>query len=176
CPHYLVLTEDDVERIGAAAKCAPPIRSADEQAALWRLLLADQIPMIASDHSPAPADLKQGDDFFGIWGGIASCQSTLPLLLTHGYHQRGMTLQQLAAVTSGNAAARFGLDSKGVIAEGADADLVLVDLDARSMLAAEDLAYRHPISPYVGMTLRGQVRQTWVRGKLVYGTLDNARA
>lgn len=169
CPHYLVLTEDDVKRIGAAAKCAPPVRSAQERDALWDLLLAGDVPMVASDHSPSPADLKQGDDFFAIWGGIASCQSTLSLLLTFGYHQRGMSLSQIAAVTSGNIAERFGLASKGRIAEGMDADLTLVDVDAACTLKADDLEYRHKISPYIGMALRGQVLKTWVKGRQVYG-------
>ncbi len=169
CPHYLVLTEDDVKRIGAAAKCAPPVRSAQERDALWDCLLAGDVPMIASDHSPSPADLKQGEDFFAIWGGIASCQSTLSLMLTYGYHQRGMSLSQIAAVTSGNIAERFGLASKGRIAEGMDADLTLVDVDAAYTLSADDLEYRHKISPYIGMELRGQVLRTWIGGEQVYG-------
>ncbi len=169
CPHYLVLTADDVESIGAAAKCAPPMRSAENQSALWERVLDGRIPMIASDHSPAPMSLKQGDDFFAIWGGIASCQSTLSLMLTYGYHQREMDLKQIAAVTSANVAERFGLTTKGRIAPGADADLTLADIDSSYTLRAEDLAYRHPISPYIGYELRGVVQKTWVKGRLVYG-------
>ena len=84
CPHYLVLTDEDVATIGAAAKCAPPIRSQEEQNALWHKLIAGDIDIVASDHSPAPMSLKQGYNFFSIWGGISGCQSTLPLLLTGG--------------------------------------------------------------------------------------------
>jgi allantoinase len=176
CPHYLVLTQDDVERIGAASKCAPPIRSAQARDDLWTLLLAqwtvtegDALMVIGSDHSPSPVSMKQSDNFFAIWGGIASCQSTLSLMLTAGYHQRGMELSQIAALTSYNTTQRFGLTSKGRIAEGADADLVLVDIDASYRLKADDLEYRHRISPYIGMELRGQVQKTWVGGKQVYG-------
>lgn len=169
CPHYLVLTDDDVERLGAVAKCAPPLRDVGEQAVLWHLLLNDQLPIIASDHSPAPMDMKQGDDFFAIWGGIASCQSTLSLMLTYGYHQRGMSLQKIAEVTSYNVAQRFSLSTKGLIAEGMDADFTLVDVDAQYRLTADDLAYKHQVSPYVGMDLHGKVHKTWVGGKQVYG-------
>lgn len=169
CPHYLALCDDDVMRIGAAAKCAPPVRSAAERDALWERVLAGDVPIIASDHSPAPSALKQGDDFFAIWGGIASCQSTLSLLLTHGYHARGMSLQQIAALSSHHTAQRFGLTDKGRIAAGMDADLTLVDVDAAYTLTADELAYRHKISPYVGHELRGIVHKTWVGGKLVYG-------
>lgn len=169
CPHYLVLTDADVERLGAVAKCAPPIRDAAEQAALWSKLADGTLPMVVSDHSPAPLDMKQGDDFFAIWGGIAGCQSTLPLLLTYGYHTGKLTLNQVAAVTSSNAAQRFGLTQKGRIAPGMDADFALVDLSAESVLSADDLEYTHKISPYVGLHLRGAVRSTWVNGRQVYG-------
>lgn len=169
CPHYLMLTDDDVERLGASAKCAPPIRSQVEQTKLWEKLLAGNIPIIASDHSPAPMELKQSDNFFEIWGGIAGCQSTLSLLLTEAYHKRGMSLQQIVALTSTNTANRFGLNNKGAIDIGMDADLALVDIDAEYTLQAEDLAYQHQISPYIGMELRGIVHKTWVGGNLVYG-------
>ncbi|MEQ8673843.1 MAG: allantoinase AllB [Aggregatilineales bacterium] len=169
CPHYLVLTDEDVIRLGASAKCAPPIRDAEEQAALWELVMSGDLPIIASDHSPAPPDIKTGDDFFAIWGGISSCQSTLSLLLTFGHHQLGMSLQQITAVTSTNTANRFGLEHKGKLIEGADADMTLVDIHASYTLTADDLEYRHKISPYIGMTLRGQVNHTWVGGEHVYG-------
>lgn len=169
CPHYLVLTDEDVVRIGASAKCAPPIHDADEQAALWELLVSGELPIVASDHSPAPPDIKTGEDFFAIWGGISSCQSTLSLMLTFGYHQLGMSLQKIAAVTSANTARRFGLENKGKLEVGADADMALVDIDADYTLTADDLEYRHKISPYIGMNLRGQVLHTWVGGEAVYG-------
>jgi allantoinase len=168
CPHYLVLTEQDVERIGAAAKCAPPPRNNIERDHLWSLVLGDRLPMIASDHSPSPLEMKQGEDFFAIWGGIAGCQSTLALMLTEGHHRRGMPLPQITAVTSYNTAQRFGLPNKGRVAVGYDADLALVDVDAEYVLNADDLRYRHKISPYVGMTLRGHVKHTIVGGKIVH--------
>ncbi len=169
CTHYLTLTDEDVERIGAAAKCAPPIRSQKEQDGLWMLLLRGNIPMVTSDHSPAPMSMKEDANFFKIWGGIAGCQSTLPLLLTVGYHQRHMSLQQIVSVTSYNAAQRFGLHSKGRIEVGADADLVLLNMDEGYTLQADDLEYRHKISPYIGRDFIGNVHSTFVNGAKVYG-------
>ena len=169
CPHYLVLTEDDVEGIGALAKCAPPVRSKQEQDELWAYLLDGALPMVTSDHSPAPASMKGGDDFFKIWGGISGCQSLLSLLLTEGYWERDLPLTTLARVTSAYVAQRFGVSPrKGRIEAGADADLVLLDLDGSSLLQANDLLYRHQHSPYVGRTLRGRVVRTLVRGTTVY--------
>ena len=79
CPHYLVLTERDMEQLGAVAKCAPPLRSSDDQRQL-RDRLSD-ITTIGSDHSPSPPEMKQRDNFFDVWGGISGCQHLLPLLL-----------------------------------------------------------------------------------------------
>ncbi len=165
CPHYLVLTEDDLETIGAAAKCAPPLRPAAEREALWRALMAGEIALVASDHSPAPAELKTGDDFFSIWGGIAGVQSTLPLLLTH---RRGMSLPAIAEVLSGAVARRFRLPGKGRLAVGADADLALVDLGAAWTLTVDDLRDRHRLSPYVGRRFQGRVVRTLLRGTTTY--------
>ena len=169
CPHYLVLTEDDLEELGAVAKCAPPLRARVEVEALWRALFDGSLPMVASDHSPAPASLKGGADFFKIWGGISGCQSTLHLLLTEGHERRALPLETIARITSGYVADRFGLaPAKGSLSAGADADLALVDLGHSAVLREEDLRYRHRHSPYVGRTLRGRVVRTLVRGTTVY--------
>jgi len=169
CPHYLVLSEEDVERLGAVAKCAPPIRSRDEQEALWRHLLDGTLPMVASDHSPSPPGMKEGESFFAVWGGISSCQSLLQLLLTEGHFNRGLPLAAIARVTSEYVARRFDVwPAKGSLAVGADADIVLVDLAASKTLEAADLHYRHKQSPYIGKTLRGRVVRTLVRGVAVW--------
>jgi len=165
CPHYLVLTEDDVERLGAMAKCAPPLRRQVEVEALWEHLRSGALPMVASDHSPAPASMKEGDDFFRVWGGISGCQHLLSLLLAEGHHERGIALSTVSRVTSGFVAERFGLaPDRGTLAVGASADLALVDLAATFTISHGDLQYRHRHSPYVGREVRGRVSRTLVRG------------
>ncbi|MDQ3930905.1 MAG: allantoinase AllB, partial [Chloroflexota bacterium] len=169
CPHYLVLTEDDVERLGATAKCAPPVRSRQVREELWAHVFAGTLPMVASDHSPAPASMKSSDNFFQVWGGISGCQTLLQLLLTDGYEERDLPLATIARLTAGYVAQRFGVSPrKGRIEVGADADLVLLDLNSSHVLAAEDLLYRHKQSCYVGRALRGRVVRTLVRGATVW--------
>ncbi|GAC1645649.1 MAG: allantoinase AllB [Ktedonobacteraceae bacterium] len=169
CPHYLVLSEDDMEALGAIAKCAPPLRSQEEREALWQQVFAGNVPMIASDHSPAPADMKTNANFFSVWGGISGCQSLLLLLLTEGYEHRSLPLKRIPALTAEYVAQRFGLLAhKGQLAEGADADMVLVDLQSRNVLQSTDLFYRHQHSPYVGKLLRGRIVQTLVRGNTIF--------
>jgi len=164
-----VLTEEDVERLGGVAKCSPPIRSQEEQEALWQHIFAGNLPMVVSDHSPAPADMKTDANFFKVWGGISGCQSLLQLLLTEGYNKRHLPLPVIASLTAENIARRFGLlGSKGRLAPGTDADFVLVNVQSRDQLRAADLFYRHKHSPYVGMMLRGKIVRTLVRGKTVF--------
>ncbi|HEY0756638.1 MAG TPA: allantoinase AllB [Ktedonobacteraceae bacterium] len=168
CPHYLVLTAEDVERLGAVAKCSPPIRARVEQELLWQQLLAGEIQFVGSDHSPAPPSLKTSANFFQVWGGISGCQSLLSLLLTEGYVARSLPLYLLTTLTAEAVARRFQIPRKGQIAPGADADLVLVDLQAQGVLRAEDLHYRHQQSPYLARSWQGQIVQTLVRGVTVY--------
>lgn len=169
CPHYLVLDEDDMEALGAVAKCAPPLRSQQEREALWQQVFAGNIPMITTDHSPAPASMKNDANFFHVWGGISGCQSLLSLLLTEGYEHRALPLTMIASLTAEYVAQRFGLASrKGRLTPGADADMVMVNLQDSYVLQASDLFYRHQHSPYAGRLLRGRIVQTLVRGTTIF--------
>jgi allantoinase len=171
CPHYLSFTDEDLERLGVTAKCAPPFRDVHEQQLLWRTLVAGHVDIVGSDHSPAQPSMKRGD-FLRAWGGIAGVQSTLAVLLEGGHHERGLPLTRIASLLAGKPAERFRLGRKGRVATGHDADLVLVDLNQPFVLRAEDLQQRHPMSPYIGMTFHGNVRRTIRRGETVF--LDGA--
>jgi allantoinase len=163
CPHYLLLSEDDVGRIGAAAKCAPPLRSEDERERLLAEVVAGRVDTIGSDHSPSPPDMKRSKDFFAVWGGISGVQTTLRSLLT-----LGLAPSLIAKLLSANVADRFRLPGKGGIRVGVDADLALVEVPCASVLNAGELLDRHRLSPYVGRTLKGAVRRTLVRGRTVF--------
>jgi allantoinase len=167
CPHYLLYTEEDVERLGGLAKCAPPFRTAGDREELWALLADGSLPMVVSDHSPSSPDLKRGDDFFALWGGISGCQSTRQLLL-EGAHNRSIDVSVIAAATATNVARRFGLASKGEVATGFDADLWIADLSHDSVVLREDLLYRHPFSAHEGQAIRGRTVRTFVRGRAVF--------
>jgi allantoinase len=163
CPHYLLFTEADMERLGAVAKCAPPFRDAGEQASLLAHLHAGRIDTIGSDHSPSPWTLKTDANFFRVWGGIAGIQHLLPLLL-----DLGVDPALVARLTAEQVARRFRFARKGRLAVGYDADLVLVDPRDEYEVTAEALLYRHRLSPYVGRRLRARVRRTIRRGETVF--------
>jgi allantoinase len=112
--------------------------------------------------------MKTSENFFEVWGGISGCQSLLQLLLTEGYAAQRVPLSLLASLTSEAVARRFDIPEKGFLAIGKEADLVLVNLQAKLTLQTSDLYYRHTHSPYIGRTLQGRIIQTLVRGSTVY--------
>jgi allantoinase len=167
CPHHLILTEEDAERLGMIAKCAPPLRSAAETEAMWAGVVAGDVPMVVSDHSPVPASAKRGDDVFAAWGGIAAGQSTMELLLTEGVAAGRIALDRVGELFAAAAARRFALPGKGRIEVGFDADLALVDLDDERVLHDSELRQRHSYSPFTGRTLRARVIRTILRGQTI---------
>jgi allantoinase len=167
CAHYLFFTEDDVERLGAVAKCAPPLRTANDRRELWDELGRDHVDIVASDHSPAPPAMKSGD-VIGAWGGIAGVQSTLAVLLEEGHHKRAVPLERISRLVAATPARRFRIRGKGSLEPGMDADLALVDLHRNVRLAAEHLHQRHPQTPYLGYAFRGAVRRTIRRGVTIF--------
>ena len=158
CPHYLLLDEEDAIAIGAPAKCAPPLRSAETVARMWEKLRAGEIDTLGSDHSPSSPDLKTGDNFFAIWGGISGIQHGHPLLLDQE--------QNLTGPASVNVAKRFKLRGKGSLSVGNHADFSIFIPDDRLIERCE-LLTRHPISPYLGMPLKHRVKATFLRGAKV---------
>ncbi|HEY2574467.1 MAG TPA: allantoinase AllB, partial [Verrucomicrobiaceae bacterium] len=162
CPHYLILTGDDMERIGAAAKCAPPMRDRSNLEAMWGHVGAGRIDTIGSDHSPSPWSMKEHDDFFKVWGGISSIQHSMPLLL-----DAGLDPEPLARLAAANPARRFRLRGKGRMELGAEADLALVETGAPHEISPAELFYRHQHSPYLHRSLRVWTRRTILHGRTV---------
>jgi allantoinase len=167
CPHYLHFTAEEIPDGATLFKCAPPIRSRTNREGLWKGLRDGIIDLIATDHSPCPPAMKQGN-FRQSWGGIASLSVAASVIWTE-MNQRSLPLTDLARWMSSEPAKLAGLQKqKGAIAKGHDADLVIFDPDAKFTLTKEDLHYRHPVSPYLGETLQGKVQATFLRGTAVY--------
>ncbi|MFA6807481.1 MAG: allantoinase AllB, partial [Eubacteriales bacterium] len=172
CGSYLALNIEDFEEIGPLCKCCPPVREQKHVESLWKAIENGEIDTIGSDHSPAPASLKEmgpGKNIFNTWGGISSAQSTLNVMLEEGYYKRNISLETITKVTSANPAKRFGLyPKKGTIAVGSDADFAIVDLNSSFTLKKDDLYYQHKHSPFVGKNFRGKVLYTILRGNTVF--------
>jgi allantoinase len=166
CPHYLTFAAEEITDGATEFKCAPPIREAENRERLWEELRAGRIAAVVSDHSPCTADLKAGS-FFDAWGGIASVQLGLRAVWTQA-RARGVGLEDVARWMSEGPAAIAGLERKGSIAEGKDADLVLFEPDEASEIDPTELHHRNPVTPYAGLRLDGRVAATYVRGVRVY--------
>lgn len=161
CPHYLLFNDEDAMRLGAAAKCAPPLRPETIRADLLTRVCREEIDTLGTDHSPCPPSMREGNDFFKIWGGIMGAQQFLPALFA-----AGLDAPKIARLTGSNVARRFGFEGrKGIIAEGYDADLVLIHPQQKITVEKKHLLTRHPTSPYIGYTFPASIRCVWVRGQ-----------
>ncbi len=169
CPHYLTFAAEDIPDGATQYKCAPPIRSGSERDALWDGLIAGDIDLIASDHSPCPPAMKESNgDFFGCWGGIASLQVTLSAVWT-GARKRGIEPERIADWMCTATSRLAGLEKKkGQIAEGFDADIAIWNPDASFVVDPHSLFHRHALTPYAGRELYGVIESTYVAGEKIW--------
>jgi len=170
CPHYLHMCTETIANGATLSKCAPPIRSRENCERLWQGLREGTIDLVVTDHSPCPPALKRlaESNFRTAWGGIASLSVALPLMWTEA-SRRGFTVLDLARWMASAPARLAGCDTrKGRIAAGYDADFVVFDPDREFTVTEDRLHYRHPVSPYMGETLRGVVKGTYQRGSPVF--------
>ncbi len=165
-PHHLLLDEGDYKRLKSFGKVNPPLRTKADRLALWRAVQDGVVDCVGTDHAPHRADEKEA----GIWeapAGLPGVETTLPLLLTH-VHRKNLTLQRLVSLTASGPAKVFGLEGKGAIAPGFDADLAIVDSAREWTITADELHSKCGWTPYEGFAVRGAATHTIVRGSLVY--------
>ncbi len=169
CAHYIYFNAEDIPDANCLYKCAPPIRSRENNVKLKEALLDGTLDFLATDHSPAPPAIKElhSGNLKKAWGGIAGLQFLLPATWTalKGY----MSLEKFIPLITSQPAAFLGISgSKGEIKVGYDADLVIWDPELEEEIKMQDIYFRHKVSPYIGEILSGVIRQTYVNGKLVY--------
>jgi allantoinase len=170
CPHYLHFSADQIADGATLWKCAPPIRSRANCEALWQALGSDEIDMIVTDHSPCPPAMKGAEvgRFDLAWGGIAGLSVALPVIYSECL-RRGFGLDEVARWMSSAPAKLAGISDKaGALSAGREASFVVFDTEASFTVTPGKLHFLHAISPYVGETLQGVVRGTYLRGEPVY--------
>jgi dihydroorotase len=165
CPHHLLFNRNDYRKQGAFLKMNPPLRDPSDNEALWDGLRDGSIDIIASDHAPhLPEEKKQG-----IWeapAGVPGVETMLPLMLM-AVRSNLLTLDRLVSAMAAKPADIFGLQSKGQITPGKDADLVLVDTKAITRINADRLHSRADWTPYEGRQAIFP-KATLVRGTVVF--------
>jgi allantoinase len=170
CPHYLHFCAEEIADGATLWKCAPPIRGGANRDALWRALGDGDIDMIVTDHSPCPPEMKgmEAGRFDLAWGGIAGLSVALPVIYTECL-RHGFGLEEIARWMSSAPAVLAGIGVKaGALVAGRDANFVIFDTEASLEVTSDKLHFRHAVSPYVGETLRGVVKATYLRGEAVY--------
>jgi allantoinase len=170
CPHYLTLTEETLLSYGPWAKCNPPLRSAATVESLWEEVRQGRVDVIGTDHCPYhPDEIAAGQhDIFASPPGLPGLETMLPLLLTAVAAGR-IELPDVVRLTAARAAEIFDLPNKGRIAEGADADMVLVDIDRTRTFHAQGLSKAAANAVFLeGTELVGGVVSTWSRGRQVF--------
>jgi dihydropyrimidinase len=164
CPQYLFLTAADLDRPGiegAKWMCSPPLRTADDQEALWRALELGDLQTVSSDHAPYAFDetgkLKAGPTptFKQIANGLPGLQMRLPLLFDAMVSQGRMGVERFVDLTATAPARIYNLPGKGSIGIGADADIAIWDPQACVTLTDEMVRDRTGYTPYVGRNVRG---------------------
>jgi len=167
CPHYLMHTIDS--EAGLHATVSPPVRTQTDQDALWAALADGRLDTVGSDSNPILLDTKMGDgEFWSVKPGFDGVGFIVPSLLDGGYHRRGLPLGRIAQVMAENPAKIFGLyPQKGTIAEGSDADFVIVDLDVEHVVGDDATAAHSDFSIFDGMTFRGWPVMTISRGEII---------
>lgn len=166
CGHYLSLTNQDAERLGAVMKTYPIIRTQDDQDRIWEGLRDGTISQVCSDHAPHLIEEKAR----GLWdapAGISGVEATSLILLDAVNHGK-ITINDVARLFSENPAKMIGAyPMKGSVQVGTDADLVIVELNDRHVFHKEQMHSIVKMSPYDGKTFQGRIAQTILRGRTI---------
>jgi dihydroorotase (multifunctional complex type) len=161
-PHHLFLTAEDETRLGSLAQMNPPLRSPENADALWENL--DVIDCVATDHAPHTLEEKHGAT---PPVGVPGLETALPLMLTAA-HEGRLSLQEIARLMAEGPACVFGLERKGRIAPGYDADLALANPEVVWAIGERPLHTKCGWSPFEGRKVRGCVERVFLRGREVY--------
>ncbi len=177
CPQYLYFHAEAIPDGQTQYKCAPPIREKANQELLWQALRDDFFDFIASDHSPAPPDIKELEtgNFSKAWGGIAGLQFNLPVIWTKA-REKGFSISDISRLMSSQPASFLKMENrKGQLAKGFDADIVVWEPERYFEVTKELIQFRHQVTPYLGERLWGVVKKTFVGGELVFGGGEDFR-
>ncbi|MEM3452644.1 MAG: dihydroorotase family protein, partial [Candidatus Hadarchaeum sp.] len=170
CPHFLIFTTEDMERLGPYLKVNPSIKSDRDRAALWQALREGVIDIVSTDHAPALKEEKE-KGWVDIWeapAGVPGVETLLPIMLSEGVSKGRLTLEQLVSCMCTKPAVLFGLyPRKGAIQEGADADLTVLDLKSETKISADRLHYKVGWTPFEGMKVKGIPVMTILRGAII---------
>lgn len=169
CPHYLLLSSQHMDDLGARGKINPPLRDEALRKVLWDYFGRGEISMVASDHAPHLLSVKQAADIFDNPSGAPGVQTMFPMLFGKAVAAGHIAPPRLAQICCTYPARRFGLyPRKGALRVGADADLTVIDPQMRWTVTDDDMLSSAQWTPFAGEEICGSVVATIVRGEIVY--------
>lgn len=173
CPHHLFFNVDDYARLGSLIQMNPSVKTKADNEALWQALLDGVIQVIATDHAPHTLEEK-AQPYPASPSGLPAVENVMALMLNEVNRGR-CTLGQVAHWMCDAPARVWDIVNKGRIAEGYDADLVLVNMQLEKTIRNAEQETKCRWSPWDGVTLRGWPVRTFVMGREVYrdGAIDD---
>ena len=167
CPHYLMLSTEDYDRVPGVIAVNPPVREKINQEPIWTALLDGTIDVIATDHAPHAREEKTRNDIWTVDCGFPGVETQMPLMLTEVNAGR-MTISDYVRMSTFNPARIWGLyPRKGALTPGSDADIAIVDLSREHIIRDAEVQSRSKISPWDGRRVKGLPIHTLVRGRFV---------
>lgn len=170
CIHHLWFSDKDYEKLGAKIKWNPAIKTENDKNGLLWALLENKLDIIASDHAPHTLQEKSGNYFKSLSGGPL-VQHALPAMLELFHHGK-ISVEKIVEKMSHNVAEIYRIKERGFIREGYYADLVLVDLNNKWSVTAENILYKCQWSPFFDKVFKSKIVKTFVNGNLVF---DNGK-
>lgn len=165
-PHHLLISSDELKRIGTLALTMPPVREKHHLASLWKGIKNGWIDIIASDHAPHALEEKKANSIWDVKVGVPGLETTLPLLLTE-VNRRRLSIAEVVSLMAEKPAEIFKLTNKGYLKEGYSADLTVIDLNKKYRIDASKFHSKAKYSPFDKWTVEGKPVKTFVNGQLV---------
>jgi dihydroorotase len=166
-PNHLLLTSDEVQRLGSLVIMAPPLRDRTHVDALWKGIEDGSVDTIGSDHAPHTREEKSASSVWDVKVGVPGLETTLPLLLTLVRKKR-LTIDRVVGLLAEKPAEIYGLDDRGYLEEGKNADLTIVDYNCQFKIDASKFKSKAKFSPYNGWDVYGKPVKTIVNGQVVF--------
>ncbi len=165
-PHNLLLTKDNYEQLSMRALTMPPLRNKKNVDALWKGIAEKSIDCIGSDHAPHTAEEKESRNVWEVKAGVPGLETTLPLMLSL-VHRRQLSLTQAVELLSERPAQIFSLTDRGILEQGKNADLVIVNFNEKFKIDASKFQSKAKYSPFNGWEVQGKPIMTFVNGQIV---------
>ncbi|MCL4430399.1 MAG: dihydroorotase family protein [Chloroflexi bacterium] len=166
-PNHLLLSSDDLKRYGQMVIMAPPLRSKPHVDALWKGIEDGSVDAIGSDHAPHAQSEKSASNIWAVKVGVPGLETTLPLMLTLVKKNR-LTVTQVVQLLAEKPAEIYGLNDRGRLEQGKNADLTVVDFNCQFKIDASKFKSKAKYSPYDGWEVQGKPVKTIVNGQLVF--------